>query len=271
MRRSARFVLSIAACMVVVAAASALIAQGALAPLGLTEATARAFVINEFKTPSLGRSSEIVHAGERGFLKLPPAARGPAASALFAWAKAYVNSAAFKTAYATFRKGAVPQSGSQEPTLEEELQKKMDEIRAQIAEMRQAAASLPPAQAKDTANELQKMEESIRSGEMERMEREMLEGARADKGAASRATDERYPSDPQVIDARRLREFLKETADANFSAKTLSLTGGVDGIVMVERADQKRSWLWQEAVIVGREATTAARAAAEEWLKEIER
>jgi hypothetical protein len=271
MRRGAGFTMSMMACTVVIAAAPVLIAQAVLAQLGLSEATARAFVINEFKTPSSGRGSEIVHAGERGFLKLPPAARGPAATALFAWAKAYVNSPAFKTAYATFRKGAVPESDSQEPTLDEEVQKKMGEIRAQIAEMRQVAASLPPAAAKDTLNEIKEAEASIQSGETERMAREMIEADRAERGASAKATNERYPANPQVIIARRLREFLNETADANFSAKTLSLTGGVDGIVMVERADQKHSWIWQEAVIVGQEATGAARAAAEEWLKEIDR
>ena len=68
-----------------------------------------------------------------------------------------------------------------------------------------------------------------------------------------------------------MREFLEGTADVNFSARTISLTGGPDGIEFVDPADRKRSWLWQEAVIVGQEATSAARAAAESWLKEIER
>ena len=89
--------------------------------------------------------------------------------------------------------------------------------------------------------------------------------------AHAKEAEEKLPADPQKLFARRLREFLKGTADVNFSAKTISLTGGPDGIEFVDPADRKYSWLWQEAIIVGQEATSAARAAAEAWLKEIER
>ena len=57
----------------------------------------------------------------------------------------------------------------------------------------------------------------------------------------------------------------------NFSARTISLTGGPDGIEFIDKADRAKPWMWQAAAIVGREATVAARAAAEAWLKEIER
>jgi regulator of protease activity HflC (stomatin/prohibitin superfamily) len=71
--------------------------------------------------------------------------------------------------------------------------------------------------------------------------RASLEAERAarDAGdtAAARDANERYPADPQQLFARRLREFLEATADANFSARTVSLTGGADGIEFVEPAD----------------------------------
>ena len=57
----------------------------------------------------------------------------------------------------------------------------------------------------------------------------------------------------------------------NFSARTINLTGGLDGIEFVDKADRAKPWMWQEAALVGPEATAAARAAAEAWLKEIER
>jgi hypothetical protein len=79
------------------------------------------------------------------------------------------------------------------------------------------------------------------------------------------------PADPRKLFARRLREFLSATADVNFSARTISLTGGPDGIEFIDKADRAKPWMWQAAAIVGREATVAARAAAEAWLKEIER
>ena len=65
--------------------------------------------------------------------------------------------------------------------------------------------------------------------------------------------EEMLPADPEKVFARRLREFLEATADVNFSARTMSLTGGPDGIEFLDKADRARSWIWQEAVIVGPE------------------
>lgn len=115
----------------------------------------------------------------------------------------------------------------------------------------------------------------MRSPETEKMLRAALEAERGDRLAseigAVRSATERYPADPKDLYARRLREFLKETADADFTARTISLTGGADGIEFVDPSHRDRHWMWQQAVIAGREATTAARAAADAWLKELAR
>jgi hypothetical protein len=68
------------------AAAGALRAQSGLAQLALTDAAARTFVLDEFKPEQAYRRSPIAIFGPRAFYKLAPAARGPAATALFAWA-----------------------------------------------------------------------------------------------------------------------------------------------------------------------------------------
>jgi hypothetical protein len=102
------------------------------------------------------------------------------------------------------------------------------------------------------------------------MEAERAEATQ--RTAAGRETAEsQTPADPQTLFARRLREFLELTADVNFSARTIRLTGGPDGIEFIDKADRQRHWIWQAAAIAGPEATAAARAAAEAWLKEIER
>lgn len=63
-----------------------LVAQTALGQLGLTEAAARTFVLDEIKSPSQSRRSAVAITGTRAFLKLPAAARAGAATGLFAWA-----------------------------------------------------------------------------------------------------------------------------------------------------------------------------------------
>ena len=252
-----------------------LIAQGALAQLGLTEAAARTFVLDEIKSPATGRGSGIAVAGTRAFLKLPASARGPAATALFAWAKTYVSSTAFKTAYANHRRSVIgPDERPRPPSVDDELQKLIDETKAGIAMARAIAEKLPPADAANMLKLASEQEAKLASGETAKQLRVGLEAQYSERttsdAASAKRDDERYPADPSRIFARRLREFLDATTDVNFSARTLSLTGGPDGIEFLDKADRQRHWMWQEAAIVGPEATSAARAAAEAWLKELE-
>jgi hypothetical protein len=256
-------------------AGGSLLAQGVLMQLGLTESAAREFVIDEVKGPAGDRRAAIVVAGTRGFVNLPRAARGPAATALFAWAKGYVNSASFKTAYDTFRKGTIPEVQQYDLTVEQEVKRRIDELLAQFAAMRQNVASMPPAEAAKILEAIKQQEAEARNPAYAETIRAGLQAERATTrvrgNAALRNANDRYPADLQRFVARRLREFLDGTANVDFSARTISLSGGADGIEFTTPADRKNPWLWQEAVIVGEEATTAARAAAAAWLKEIER
>lgn len=264
---------------IVLVAGGNLVAQNVLAQLGLTEAAARDFLFSEVKTQRqdhpFARRSAIALAGTRGFYKLPPAARGPAATALFAWAKAYANSPAFRTAYADFRKSAIPAEEVYTDTIDEAVKKRIDEMLVSVAQSKEMAAQVDPKTSAAILDNIKKQEAQIRSPEFTKMLRTGIEMERAEKtesaGSSNRESIARYPVNPEEIFARRLREFLDATAGANFSARTIHLTGGPDGIEFVDPADRKRSTTWQMAVIVGREATTAARAAAEAWLKEIER
>ena len=276
MLRSSKKLVTVVAVGVSIAMTMGLAAQTGIAQLGLTETAARNFVMSEIKSAATNRRSDIVLTGRRAFLKLPRGARGPAATALFAWAKAYVNSAPFKTAYASFRSDVIgPGERPNQPTIEEEVKKAIDTQTAGLAQLRRAAAGMPPADAANILKSIENQEAQIQSGELAKMLRTGLEADRATKATndstAAKQSDERYPADPLKIFARRLHEFLDATSDVNFSARTISLTGGPDGIEFVDKADRARSWIWQEAVIAGPEATAAARSAAESWLKEIER
>jgi len=256
----------------IVITSGVLLAQGALGQLGLTEATARTFLFDEIKSPARDRRSAIAITGNRAFLKLPPSARGPAATALFAWAKVYVNSPAFKTLYANYLKdmGVPPKR----LTVDEEVQKTLDDMLAGVEQAKRVAALLPPADRAGALDQIKQGEAIARDPETFKKLKASMEAARGQPSGndtPAKDPEEALPADSQKLFARRLREFLKATADATFSAKTISLTGGADGIEFIDPVDRKRSWVWQAAVIAGQEATTAARAAAESWLKEIEK
>ena len=254
-----------------------LVAPTALAQLGLTEASARNFVLNEVKGPASDRGRDIVVTGTRAFLRLPASARGAAATGLFAWAKAYVSSPAFKASYETHRQNRLPRGTQYSQSVDEALKKEIDEQRAGMEQMKKnlAASGMPPAEQAKILAEWEKAQALANSPELIQARRKSLEDARSETHASEARmvenVEQETPADPQRLFARRLREFLGATADVNFSARTVSLTDGPDGIEFLDRADRQRPWMWQAAAIVGPEATSAARAAAEAWLKEIER
>jgi hypothetical protein len=250
---------------------SRLSAQSVLVQLGLTETAARTLVLDEVKAPSLHRVSAFALTGTRAFLKLPASARGAAASALFAWAKAHVNSPAFLNAYAQHRKDVGADSRNGLLTVDEEVKKKIDSELAELAEVRKQAAAMPPEMAAKTLEALKSLEDNLRSPRAANDFRVEIEASRGRQSERDAALALRLPANPQALFGRRLREFLDATTNVDFSARTLSLNGGADGIVFLDRADRNRHWIWQLAVIVGPEATTAARAAAQAWLQEIER
>ncbi|MFN8007343.1 MAG: hypothetical protein U0V70_10025 [Terriglobia bacterium] len=274
MLRSRWRVSAAAAIATALIAVGALLAQGVLVQLGLTETAARNFLFDELKSPASSRRSAIVVTGNRAFLKLSPAARGQAASSLFAWAKTYVNSPAFKTAYANYRHGVIGEPKQYELSVDEEVKKKLDDQLLVAQQMRTAAESFPPAERDQLLATVKQQETWARDPATILKLKSAMEAERTQESeketARMKEDEEKLPGDPQKLFARRLRQFLEGTANVNFSAKTLSLTGGPDGIEFIEPADRKQSWLWQEAAIVGQEATLAARAAAEAWLKEIE-
>jgi hypothetical protein len=264
-----------AALVLTLAGAGALRAQSGLAQLGLTDAAARTFVLDEFKAEQADRRSRIAIFGQRAFYKLAPAARGPAATALFAWAKGYVSSPAFAASYAEFRKNANPVDTSATPDIDAAVQAQIDEMLAGVEEWKKVAATLKPADQARMLDNIRQQEALARSPEFASKLRAGLAAEHVEKrnsdSDSARQFNERYPADPMVTVARRLREFLAATADVNFAARTIHLTGGADGIELVDPADRARPWMWQAAAIVGPDATGAARAAATAWLAELER
>jgi hypothetical protein len=263
------------ALVVSLGAGGAAVAQGTLAQLGLTETAARNFLLEEIKSTTTNRRSPIAVAGTRAFLKLPRSARAAAATGLFAWAKAYVSSPAFQASYESYRQGRIPGPRPYARTVEEEIKKDIDEQLAGLELMKKAAASMSPTDAANILESVEKMHATLTDPAVVKQRQTELAEKRAaedkDRLRLAAEVEETTPADARKLFARRLREFLDATADVNFDARTIGLTGGPDGIEFVDKADRKRPWIWQQAVIVGPEATAAARAAAEAWLKEVER
>ena len=260
---------------VVMLTAAGVAAQSALVQLGLTETVARTYLWDELTNPASHRGADIVVAGTRALLKLPRPARAAAASALFAWGKSYVNSAAFTAKYNEFRSGAVDLAPQYDRTVEQEVQLEIDRQLEDIRQTRPIAARLPPDERGTFLEQLNLREKQLRDPGFIKQRQEQVTEERAQSHASAASASARngltIPADPKTLVARRLRDFLAATVDVNFETRTISLTGGADGIEFVDPAVRTRPLMWLEAVIVGPEATAAARAAAQAWLEEIER
>jgi hypothetical protein len=259
-------------------AAAALAAQSVLTQLGLAETAARNHIIRVVKARGQYEYSDpMVVAGRAGFRKLPAGARHEVAKALFAWAKAYVNSPAFRTAYAGFRQDVVGTPTEYALSVEQEAQKRIDETVAGLEQMIQAAGTLPIPPADRAKLEATAREQLAiaRSADTRRQLQEGLTAERRQRAASETAnvkrTDEEVPADPNVLFARCLRQFLADTADVDYAA-------GITNITPYDTeptwdfnnpAYRKKPFLWMEAVLVGKDTVTAARAVAQAWLNEI--
>ena len=122
---------------------------------------------------------------------------------------------------------------------------------------------------------LKESEDKLRSPEMQKVQRAGLEEERAkqkaDEDQVIARWEAAFPADRQALFARRLREFLDATADVDFEARKNIVRGlGGETVGFVLRPEHAaKPWQWLDAYVVGKEATTAARAAAEAWLKEL--
>jgi hypothetical protein len=80
--------------------------------------------------------------------------------------------------------------------------------------------------------------------------------------------DTLYPSDPKSLLKQRLQQILDITADVDFSAE---LRVGYKGLKYFVNPDyQKKPAEWKMAFRAGKPATDAIRAAAQQWLKELD-
>lgn len=207
------------------------------------------------------------------FKLLPSAARAEAVAAGLAWLKAYTASAEFKQKYAEIRETHKP-SAPEFPATPEEDVKKADEEQKQAAEdSKKALAALPAdqrAQIEEAMKAAQAAAAQMNTPEMRKMRLDGIKTERAERTKQYEqelATWKRdYPESAAPVIARRLREFLAASADVDFAAKLVAKNGKM---VFENEAYEQKPGQWKMCFRAGKEATTAARTAAQSWLKEL--
>jgi hypothetical protein len=210
----------------------------------------------------------------QAFKALTPAARGTVATAGVGWLKTYAASAEFKRQYAQLRETRKPEPPTWELTPEQEMQKADAESKEQLAASKAAIGSLPPDQRKAVEESLKGAQDLIAQMNTPEQRKMRLDAIKADRASRMKEYEgevakwrQDYPEDPKPIIVKRLRDFLQLSADVDFNARLKKTESGQ--FLFENPAYQAKSSQWKLCFRAGREATTAARASAQQWLTEL--
>ena len=240
----------------------------------MAEATARNLINTAARSPrSLGNTHAFVTTVRHAYERLPAAARTSAVTAAFAWAKAYVTSATFATAYAAARQQAKPAGVAAGPSVDEELKKKVDDERASLEESKKGLGFLPEADRATALKALQDAEDRLRDQDLIKAWRDDIQARHdADTQGTAEAVSEwnaRYPSEVGAFVRQELERFLAASADVDFSIPITPIkTSGVIVGFVGPFEGPVGSWITAECLLAGKDMVAAARAAIESWLKE---
>jgi len=206
----------------------------------------------------------------RAFKLLPPAARGDAATSGIAWLKTYTASPEFKQQYAQIRQTHKPLPPEFTGTPEDEITKADEEQKRKEEESTKALAALPADQRAQIEQAMKAAQAQMNTPEMHQLRLNSIKSDRAqrtkeyDTELAQWQSD--FPESPTPVIVKRLREFLAASADVDFAAKVVTQNGQTR---FVSDAYERKPREWKFCFRAGKEATGAARTAAQTWLKEL--
>jgi hypothetical protein len=275
-----RRVVAVLAVLAAAAAGVTIAAQprppGPLAPFGVGEAAVQSMLLRVLDGGGgLIEGSQIVGAIQNGYARVPVAMRAQATTAAFAWAKRYLHSPAFATAYAKFREEHRPDQAPVEAgSLDEIVQRRIDEYVAELEAGKKGFDVLPPA---DREKAIKGIDETIANARSPENVRRMRLGVEAERGANTETNQQRardfnatWPADSKAYVRTQLEYFMRMTADIDYTLPRIWITNPSGATVgFLSPGLEDLPWETTRALVIGREAVDAARAAVTAWLQEL--
>jgi hypothetical protein len=245
------------------------LAQGGLAALGVQEAQAKGNIVY-----AIVHGRVDVSPARKALKAAAPAARAGLVKTAMAWARTYTESAAFKADYDSQRAKDAPKP-LKKRNVDEELAKQKAEREKHLEEVRKNFEKNSPKMSPETRAaveaDIAKTEASNKQMDsdpkMIAMARQSLEIQIADeqKQYDQRVArhEKRFPADPNVMIADRLRQFLEVSKDVDFGAKLVTANGRsrFEDPVYERKSDE-----WKLCYRAGKDAVDAAREFAQSWL-----
>jgi hypothetical protein len=272
MMRKATALASLFSCLLVLGASLVLAAPDELAGL-LKEMQASREDFDLYVSSNVGSGSFTFPPACR---QIPPARRAAVVRGVGKAVKAMTKTEPFLAWYASLREETKPKRPEGLKTAAEQRRDQIADLKKTIAEQQKLrdAAKGEARAAYDQAiaamrQMLAELESADTSGDAEQ------DAAAAESNAEQRreheqqlaAWDKEFPAgDPRPLLARRLKGFLDATAGVDFTA---ALVKREQRSVFKKPEYEAKDPTWKLAFRAGREATEAARAFAEEWLKEL--
>jgi hypothetical protein len=194
---------------------------------------------------------------------------------LAAYAKQYVGSEVFKKEYGQYRISYKPQPPMPAKTLDQIRGEYVKALRESLtamegfqksgnADLKKAAdKALPDLQkqlkdAEDPNNKVLKIQADYEQKRFDAENKMYIE--------KTALWEKEYPADPRPLIKKRLQKFLDITADVDFDAE-LKEKGNKKFFVNPDY--ERKSNEWKQAFRAGKDVTMAARAFAEQWIKEL--
>jgi hypothetical protein len=211
----------------------------------------------------------------RNFKNIALGDRAEIARELSAYAKLYLGSETFKKEYAQMRADARPEPPKAPKTREEIHKIESAKMKKSLADMEETMKKVDANMKKALQPTLEMMRKQVKEYEdpnSKTMDM-LVKGEEWEHQSAVKRHEERmkqwhtdFPENPNKIIKKRLEELLKVTADVDFKAELKEKYGKK---VFVNPEYENKSTEWKQAFRAGKEATDAARAFAQQWLKEL--
>jgi len=259
-------------CLVMLEASSAIIlAQNTMPGFGLKE--------NELKQRlpgSLVNGYIPAYPDKKAFKAASPSVQAAFVKDTLGWVKAYTETAAFKAGYAKQREAAKPEAPKSKGSVDAQYAKYLAEQRQGIEAMKKSVAQMPPDMQKQMQATIKEMEANVeRSAKDQQMAAMMKQGIQQNTLSDQKdyqdrlaAWEKKCPADPNVLIASRLHQFLDVSQSVDFNAKLVSKDGKMK---FADPQYEAKPSEWKLCYRIGLEPVQAARAFAQEWLKQIEK
>jgi hypothetical protein len=195
-----------------------------------------------------------------------------------AYAKQYVRTRDFEKKYLEYRDGQKPTPPEKPKSMEEQRKEQKAQMQKVIKETEENIKAMPAEQQSTMKDIVKAYKEQLKALDdpanpmfSKDMENILKQGYDADLQQYKEKVAEwekEYPTKPDGMIKKWLRQFLKESENVDFNAQLIDGGGGTSLFARTEY--ERKSGQWKMCFRAGKATVEAGRAAAKQWLNELD-